>query len=791
MRHSYTRFVCLLGLLVTLVFVTAPASAKLAAIGEMDRVAENWLTQQLATERTWAGSSSPAIAGVDDIRHDGQLLARCYRISLRGYIVVPYLQALAPVKAWSDRNDLDLSQQDGFAGMLREDLAERTQAFAISFGSLDADPTATQDPEFDRCNRAAWNRLSLPPAEFQASLTRVDKSARAGAGPLLTTTWHQSAPYNNDCPPGDGGRCLVGCVATATAQVMRYHAWPPAGRLTKTYYWPGDSSCGGGSAGRHLFADFNDTYDWANMPDNCTLGSPQAEQDAVAELCYEVGIAHWMHYGVCGSGAFPHDAAHLLPAFFGYRNTTARENRADYTAATWFDLIRTEIDAGRPMVYGITGHAIVCDGWSDTGGIDLYHINYGWNDSHTTWYAVDAIYGSGDPLVEMLVRGIEPGWEDAAWTVPAVPIAGQTVTVKYDPAGRDLEGAPAVNLHRGFNGWEDAANVPMSWNGGEGLWEGQFAVHDDVCTIDFVFNAGDTLWDNNAGSDWHMAVDGPCGGFVLDGLLDQSAELLASGPSFNLWGVLNGQSLYLAATPTDSTSGIDHFILAGCDTTVFQAAPWGKAGLVTPWSRFLAGEESNRWCGWFDPLENVITGDGLRCAHGRVLEGLIELETGWPGVPPVPGSLLVAVVGYQTSDGGALSAQTPIGNGNGDLEPGELVEMISTVVSVGHPDNPEDPEGPASPTPFILTLERNLPNPFNPLTTFRYVLPTPTPVRFSILDVRGQRIATLVDQQQIAGPHQIEWDGRGQSGAAMPSGVYLARLEAGSRVMVQKVTLVR
>jgi len=782
MRKSPARYVCLLGLIGLLVLTTTPASAKLATLEEMDRVAENWLTQQLATAGSWASFSAPAIAGVDDIRHDGQLLARCYRIAPRGYVVVSSLLALAPVKAWSDRNDLDPNQQNGFAGMLREDLIEHTRAFVRTFGSLEADPTTTGDAAFDQRNRTAWNRLHLPPSEFHASLAHDNKPARARVGPLLTTTWHQSAPYNNDCPPGNGGRCLVGCVATATAQVMRFHAWPPAGRLTKTYYWPGDSSCGGGSPGIHLFADFNDSYDWANMPDDCTLGSPQTEQDAVAELCYEVGIAHWMHYGVCGSGAYPHDAAHLLPAFFGYRNTTAREHREDHTAATWFDLIQAEIDAGRPLVYGITGHAIVCDGWSDTGGVDMYHINYGWNDSHTTWYAVDTIFGSGDPLVEMLVRGIEPGWEDAAWTVPAVPIAGQTVTVIYDPAGRDLEGAPAVNLHRGFNGWQHATNLPMTWNGGAGLWEGQFAVPEDVCTIDFVFNVGDTLWDNNAGSNWLTAVDGPCGGFVLDGLLDDNVELLASGASFDLWGKLNGQSLYLDTATTDSTSGIDHFILAGCDTTVFQGAPWSKTGLVTPWTRFLAGEESNRWCGWFDGLENVVTSDALRCSHGRVLEGVIELENGWTGVPPVPGSLLVAVVGYQTGDGGALLAQTPSGNGNGNLEPGELVEMISTVVSV---------EEATHRTPLVLSLERNQPNPFNPLTTFRYVLPTESSVRFSIPDLRGRRVATLVNKVQMAGPHRIEWDGRNSRGAAVPSGVYLAKLEAGGSVMVQKVALVR
>ena len=48
-------------------------------------------------------------------------------------------------------------------------------------------------------------------------------------GPLLSTSWHEEAPYNDDCPLGDGGVCLVGSPAVAAAQILRYHSWPAAG----------------------------------------------------------------------------------------------------------------------------------------------------------------------------------------------------------------------------------------------------------------------------------------------------------------------------------------------------------------------------------------------------------------------------------------------------------------------------------------------------------------------------------------------------------------------------------
>jgi flagellar hook assembly protein FlgD len=84
-----------------------------------------------------------------------------------------------------------------------------------------------------------------------------------------------------------------------------------------------------------------------------------------------------------------------------------------------------------------------------------------------------------------------------------------------------------------------------------------------------------------------------------------------------------------------------------------------------------------------------------------------------------------------------------------------------------------------------------MPNPFNPRTTFRYSLPADARVRFSILDVRGRRVATLVERFQAAGPHELQWSGIDRRGNALPSGVYLARLEAGGDVATRKLTLLR
>ncbi|MEZ4396165.1 MAG: FlgD immunoglobulin-like domain containing protein [Candidatus Krumholzibacteriia bacterium] len=83
------------------------------------------------------------------------------------------------------------------------------------------------------------------------------------------------------------------------------------------------------------------------------------------------------------------------------------------------------------------------------------------------------------------------------------------------------------------------------------------------------------------------------------------------------------------------------------------------------------------------------------------------------------------------------------------------------------------------------------PNPCNPTATLGYRLPTPGPMRLSVHDVRGRRLRTLAEGWQPGGERTATWDGRDARGRALPSGVYLARLEAAGRVESLRVVLLR
>ena len=97
----------------------------------------------------------------------------------------------------------------------------------------------------------------------------------------------------------------------------------------------------------------------------------------------------------------------------------------------------------------------------------------------------------------------------------------------------------------------------------------------------------------------------------------------------------------------------------------------------------------------------------------------------------------------------------------------------------------------AATVPLALRLEQNQPNPFNPRTTFSFSLPKPGRVLLVILDLRGTRLATVVDSDLPAGEHRVQWNGLDSHGLAAPSGVYFARLETAAGMRAMKMTLAR
>lgn len=215
----------------------------------------------------------------------------------------------------------------------------------------------------------------------------VQGSTRAGqfsqtVSPLLKSKWGQSHPFN-----AKTGYPYSGCVATAVAQMMYYYQWPAQGRgkneYNVTYYNTKKS------------ADFSQShYDWANMlPDyRYPVRATTAQEDAVALLMSDVGIASFMQYTPNASGTQGLFAYQALQKNFDY--TAAYITRAVEGPSRFAEILRQELLNGCPVYLegrptgSASGHAWVADGFDKNG---LFHMNFGWEGQSDAYYSLTAL----------------------------------------------------------------------------------------------------------------------------------------------------------------------------------------------------------------------------------------------------------------------------------------------------------------------------------------------------------------------------------------------------------------
>lgn len=289
---------------------------------------------------------------------------------------------------------------------------------------------------------------------------------------LTTAKWGQDEPYNNLTPDDHP----AGCVATAMATVMKHHNHPETGKGFNSYEW----------GGQMLSCDFSSTtFDWENMrmSYNNTDGYSETEANAVAQLLQACGVAVEMYYASSGSASTIHDAATALVDHFKYDGTCQYVSSNDFSDGGWKELIRSEIDANRPVIYSGksssgSGHAFVCDGYNSDG---LFHFNWGWSGSCDGFYALDAM---------------KPLFTDYSLNAAMV--------INITPAENDVTYPPLITANTGMGLSIDTENIEtgvpfnafvggISSTGDIGEWNGQLAIAltDSAGTIKEIIRAID------------------------------------------------------------------------------------------------------------------------------------------------------------------------------------------------------------------------------------------------------------------------------------------------------------
>lgn len=127
-----------------------------------------------------------------------------------------------------------------------------------------------------------------------------------------------------------------------------------------------------------------------------------------------------------------------------------------------------------------------------------------------------------------------------------------------------------------------------------------------------------------------------------------------------------------------------------------------------------------------------------------------------------------------------IKAIVPRGATTGPIHATSLAGTATSPISFVVPSPREDE---------VVPHLASWPNPARQRVTWRFTLPRPAHVHFSILDTAGRRIRVIEDAWLPAGRHERIWDVRDRHGRVVPAGVYRGRLTAEPYVLERAVTV--
>ncbi|MCX6879026.1 MAG: C10 family peptidase [Verrucomicrobia bacterium] len=383
---------------------------------------------------------------------DGETVAFIAYLQDGGFCLAGANDLLLPVYLYSPHGSYNpknpayqyiLGEMDSRLKAMRKSLAEQDQQRQPSLDAL-------------RERAAYWQTLIAGQMPAPATVLKAPPPGPASMVLPLTSHWHQGSPYNDQTPeltPGTDNHTVVGCVATAMAQIMYYWKWPVTGvgsgsipydyrwrttwswepltsdpgipntatwtnrlqyntsnhQLLMNGYWDGEIyywAQGINTSPAYLtalaklwdrmthatttaYADFGATTYDWSILADRHADPPDAGAQEAAKVSSHAGIAVNMSYG---TGTSYSNGGHALAAYkdhFRYDPDAQNDHTDPYTMIA-------EIQWLRPMqMHGTDargGHSWVAYGYSQASS--QFMMNWGWDDGSDDWYTWDQWFGT-------------------------------------------------------------------------------------------------------------------------------------------------------------------------------------------------------------------------------------------------------------------------------------------------------------------------------------------------------------------------------------------------------------
>lgn len=333
-------------------------------------------------------SALPSIAHTDAL---GRVLYYVVPLDPGGCVVVSGDDRLAPIVAFRSEGAGDLPEGNPLRDILDLDMRLRME-------SLESE---TRSTAAIRRLQEGWQTLLAAASNKRAATVTaglgeqwVDFVSDPRVLPLAVSDWYQSGePFVYYTP----NHYAAGCVATATAIIMRYHMWPRASVGTAAFSIKVDGVAktvrlmgGDGQGG---------SYDWANMPVTTKWDYTLDELNAIGRLHHDLGAVLNMKYDEYGGATDTLKVGPALRNTFAYASAVrATPGYADLSGTVLNAMVNPGLDAGLPSILGIRGdgygHAVVVDGYGYQANLTYHHLNMGWGGGENAWYNLPHIDGT-------------------------------------------------------------------------------------------------------------------------------------------------------------------------------------------------------------------------------------------------------------------------------------------------------------------------------------------------------------------------------------------------------------
>lgn len=401
--------------------------------------------------KTDMGKTAMSVSRYDGA--DGQAAYYIVYTNPKGFVIVPADDEVEPIIGFSPDGTYDPSPKNPLGALVSQDVPGR-----VAFVRQEATGKKQEALAAGASAKGRWDMLLQAATQKSAVETGTASISDVRVAPLVQSTWDQSTAggvntYNIYTP----NNYVCGCVATAMAQLMRFHQHPTTGVGTTSF---SISICG--SATTRALRGGNGVggaYSWSDMVLSPGASTTTAQRQAIGALTADAGVAVNMDYCSGASGTDTLYAANAFKNTFGYSNAIRGRDSSwgNIPAANRNAMVNPNLDAGYPVLFGITGaggHAIVGDGYGYDSSTMYHHLNMGWSGSNNLWYnlpTIDTTYYNFNSVYKCVYNVYKTGGGEIisgrVTDASGAPIAGATVIATRSGGGTYTDTTDAKGIY--------------------------------------------------------------------------------------------------------------------------------------------------------------------------------------------------------------------------------------------------------------------------------------------------------------------------------------------------------